>query len=300
MNGVLILDKPQGFTSFDAVALMRRLCREKKIGHTGTLDPMATGVLPVLLGSGTRAIPFLEDTDKEYEAEFALGIRTDTGDRTGQVVETSENAVSGDRLRAALPAFCGPIWQIPPMYSAVSVNGQRLYQLARQGKEIERPARPVNIFRLELLGYEEKTRTGRLRIRCSKGTYVRVLIEDIAKACGCVGCMTGLRRTVACGFPLSQAVSVEQMRALAEKGEAHTAIRPVESLFSSWGDVRVTAAQARRFQNGGALLRERLPHVLPTEMGRRRVYGPQGEFLGLGELREQEWAVLRLFPQREE
>ena len=300
MNGIILVDKPQDWTSHDVVAKLRGVLHERRIGHSGTLDPLATGLLVVFVGRATRAVEFAEADSKEYLAGLRLGVSTDTQDITGNVIAKCNALPDEAAVRETLCRFIGDIEQIPPMYSAVSVNGQRLYQLARQGKEIERPARPVNIFRLELLGYEEKTRTGQLRIRCSKGTYVRVLIEDIAKACGCVGCMTGLRRTVACGFPLSQAVSVEQMRVLAEKGEAHTAIRPVESLFSSWGDVRVTAAQARRFQNGGALLRERLPHVLPTEMGRRRVYGPQGEFLGLGELREQELAVLRLFPQREE
>ena len=213
MNGILILDKPQGFTSFDAVAVLRGLAREKKIGHTGTLDPMATGVLPVLLGRAAKALNFLPDTDKEYTAAFRLGERRDTGDITGQVVEESPAPVSQEALEAALPAFRGEILQVPPMYSAVSVGGKRLYELARKGLEVERQARPVTVSALELLSYDAQSREGRLRVACSKGTYIRVLIEDIAKAAGSCGTMTALRRVRACGFGEGDARSLEELKA---------------------------------------------------------------------------------------
>lgn len=298
MNGVLVLDKPEGFTSFDAVALMRRLCGERKAGHTGTLDPMATGVLPILLGSGTKAIPFLEDTEKEYEAAFSFGVRMDTGDRTGIPVAHSEKKVIKEELEKAMPAFRGDILQIPPMYSAVSVNGQRLYQLARKGVEVERAPRPVRVEELELLTFSEEEQTGRLRMRCSKGTYVRVLIEDLAAACGSVGHMTALRRVAACGFTLEQAVTVETMRTRAEEGTVQQIIRPVESLFEGLCAVKVSPAQSVRFQNGGALFTTRVPGCPKEDASRCRVYGPDQRFLGLGIVQAKEGvlAVLRLFP----
>lgn len=298
MNGVLVLDKPEGFTSFDAVALMRRLCGERKAGHTGTLDPMATGVLPILLGSGTKAIPFLEDTEKEYEAAFSFGVRMDTGDRTGTPVAHSEKKVTKEELEKALPAFRGDILQIPPMYSAVSVNGQRLYQLARKGVEVERAPRPVRVEELGLLSFSEEEQTGKLRMRCSKGTYVRVLIEDLAAACGSVGHMTALRRVAACGFTLEQAVTVETMRARAEEGTVQQVIRPVESLFEDLCAVKVSSAQSIRFQNGGALFITRVPGCPKEDATRCRVYGPNQRFLGLGVVQAEEGvlAVLRLFP----
>ena len=280
MNGIIILDKPQGFTSFDGVAVLRGLAHEKKIGHTGTLDPMATGVLPILLGRAAKALNFLPDTDKEYVASFRLGERRDTGDITGQVVEESPALVSQQALEAALPAFQGEILQVPPMYSAVSVNGKRLYELARKGLEVERQARPVTVSRLELLSYDPQSREGRLRVACSKGTYIRVLIEDIAKAAGSCGTMTALRRVRACGFGEGDARSLEELRALAAEGRLEEALRPVESLFAAYPAVWVSPAQATRFQNGGGLDLARLRKRPPE--GLCRVRSPQGTFLGLG------------------
>ena len=218
MDGVIILDKPQGFTSFDAVAVLRGLTKERKVWHTGTLDPMATGVLPILLGRAAKALNFLPDTDKEYVASFRLGERRDTGDITGEVVEQSPAPVALEALEAALPRFRGEILQVPPMYSAVSVGGKRLYELARKGLEVERPARPVTISRLELLSYDPQTKEGSLRVGCSKGTYIRVLIEDLARAAGSCGTMTALRRTSACGFSQEDAHSLEALKALAAEG----------------------------------------------------------------------------------
>ena len=282
MNGIIILDKPSGFTSFDAVAVLRGLSHQKKIGHTGTLDPMATGVLPILLGRAAKALNFLPDTDKEYVASFRLGERRDTGDITGEVVERSPAPVALEALEAALPQFRGEILQVPPMYSAVSVGGKRLYELARKGLEVERPARPVTISRLELLSYDPQTKEGSLRVGCSKGTYIRVLIEDLARAAGSCGTMTALRRTSACGFSQEDAHSLEALKALAAEGRLEEALLPVEGLFALYPAVRVSPAQATRFQNGGGLDLTRLRGV--PEGGLCRVKSPQGLFLGLGQV----------------
>lgn len=282
MNGIIILDKPSGFTSFDAVAVLRGLSHQKKIGHTGTLDPMATGVLPILLGRAAKALNFLPDTDKEYVASFRLGERRDTGDITGEVVEQSPAPVALEALEAALPRFRGEILQVPPMYSAVSVGGKRLYELARKGLEVDRPARPVTISRLELLSYDPQTKEGSLRVGCSKGTYIRVLIEDLARAAGSCGTMTALRRTSACGFSQEDAHSLEALKALAAEGRLEEALLPVEGLFALYPAVRVSPAQATRFQNGGGLDLARLRGV--PEGGLCRVKSPQGLFLGLGQV----------------
>lgn len=298
MTGVLILDKPAEFTSFDAVAVCRRLCHERKIGHTGTLDPMATGVLPLLLGKATRAASLLEDTDKEYEAGFQLGVSTDTEDSTGKVLATSDTPVSKEALEALLPRFRGEIMQVPPMYSAVSKDGKRLYELARKGIEVEREARPVTIYRLELTGYDEKTREGTLRVSCSKGTYIRTLIADLAKAAGSLGVMTALRRTHACGFTLADAVTLDEARALSEAGTLEEKLRPVESLFIHLPEVAVSPAQAVRFQNGGQLDLSRIARFRrekPEEGQAFRVKGEDGAFLGLGKIEKQQMAILKLF-----
>ena len=283
MDGVIILDKPQGFTSFDAVAVLRGLAKERKVGHTGTLDPMATGVLPLLLGRAAKAADLLPDTDKEYAARFRLGERRDTGDVTGKIVEKKEGLVSREALEQALAGFVGEIWQVPPMYSAVSVNGQRLYQLARQGIEVERPARRVVISRLELAEYDPAAGEGALRVECSKGTYIRTLIEDMAKAAGSCGTMTALRRVRACGFSEGEALPLDRLKELAGAGELETVLRPVEALFTEYPAVAVSPAQAVRFSNGGSLdmARLRLPRIALPQGQRLRVFGPGQRFLGL-------------------
>ncbi len=300
MTGVLILDKPADFTSFDAVAVCRRLCHERKIGHTGTLDPMATGVLPLLLGKATRAASLLEDTDKEYEAGFRLGLSTDTEDSTGKVLETSDTPVSRELLESLLPRFRGEIMQVPPMYSAVSKDGKRLYELARKGIEVERDARPVTIFKLELTEYHEETREGKLTVSCSKGTYIRTLIADLAKAAGSLGVMTALRRTKACGFTLADAITLDEAKALSEAGTLEEKLRPVESLFVHLPAITVSGAQAARFGNGGQLDLKRIPAFRkqnPPDGEIVRVRGEKGEFLGLGQVQaEKGWlAILKLF-----
>ena len=258
MNGVIILDKPQDFTSFDAVAVMRGLAKERKIGHTGTLDPMATGVLPLLLGRAAKAADLLPDTAKEYRAAFRFGERTDTGDVTGKTVETDSRAVSRNSLDLALDGFRGQISQIPPMYSAVSVHGKRLYELARKGIEVEREARKIYIEKLVLEAYSPENREGVLRVACSKGTYIRTLIEDIAKSVGTCGVMTGLRRVRACGFQETEAHTLEELRELAAQGALRQVLLPIDRVFGEYPAVRTSPAQALRFCNGGSLSMDRL------------------------------------------
>lgn len=298
MNGLLILDKPAGFTSFDAVAVLRGLTREKKIGHTGTLDPMATGVLPLLLGCATRANALLPDTDKEYEAGFRLGIATDTQDTTGKIVAESGHGATAEEVESALGAFRGDILQVPPMVSAVSVGGKRLYDLARQGIEVERSPRPVTISRLELLSYEESARSGTLRVACSKGTYIRTLCADLGEALHTYGAMSSLRRTRASGFTLSDCVTLPQARDLAAQGRLKERILPVETLFSGMPAVAVSPAQAVRFRNGGALDVDRTALRCKPPAGGAvfRVKDQEGVFLGLGRAEDGQLRVLRLFP----
>lgn len=301
MDGVIVIDKPQGFTSFDVVAVMRRLCRQKKIGHTGTLDPMATGVLPLLLGKATRAASLLDDTDKEYCAGFRLGVSTDTQDSTGKTLQESTAPVTREQLEAVLPVFRGDILQVPPMYSAVQKDGRRLYDLARQGIEVEREPRPITIYKLELNEYDEQSRSGSLTVRCSKGTYIRTVCADIGDRLGVFGTMTSLRRTIASGFSLADTVTLEQAKELSQSGELSQRVLPVECLFQNRPALRVSEAQARRFLNGGGLSLERteLPSGGRDDGAVYRVYSPEQVFLGLGEvsLLKQELSVLRLFTE---
>lgn len=300
MNGVIIVDKPQNFTSFDVVAVMRGLAKEKKIGHTGTLDPMATGVLPLLLGRAAKGLDLLPDKEKEYRAEFLLGQRYDTGDITGTLTARSDSPVPRARLEQAMAGFRGDIQQVPPMYSAVSVGGKRLYQLARKGLEVERPPRAVHIALLELEAYDEAARRGSLRVGCSQGTYIRTLIEDIAQAAGTVGTMTALRRTKACGFSAEEALPLERLRELSGSGALESVLRPVECLFAGYARAAVSEAQSRRFLNGGGLDLRRLRLEAEPEPGQMfRVYGPQGEFLGLAraDIARMELAFVKRFAE---
>lgn len=297
MDGIIVIDKPQEFTSFDVVAVMRRVCGQKKIGHTGTLDPMATGVLPLLLGCATRAEPLLDDSSKEYEASFRLGFSTDTEDVSGQVTAESSVKVDEETLLKTIPQFRGNIFQIPPMYSAVHKDGKRLYELARQGIEVEREKRPVTISRLELLAFDETQQEGRIVVACSKGTYIRTLCADLAAACGTLGVMSSLRRTKAAGFGLSDSIPLAQARELSRQ-EISARLFPVDTLFRARPSISVTSAQAVRFSNGGALSLQRTGIPSNCQNGDQfRIYTPDRRFLGLGcvDLPKQELRVFRLF-----
>ncbi len=298
MNGLIVLDKPEGFTSFDAVAVMRKITHEKKIGHTGTLDPMATGVLPILLGRGTKCADLLPDTDKEYVASFKLGVKSDTLDSTGKILEENYGKITREALESALENFRGEIEQIPPMYSAVQVGGVRLYDLARKGIEVEREARKINISLLRLESFDENSGEGKLTVRCSKGTYIRTLIDDIARSLSlCGGIMTALRRTRACGFDIKDALTLDELKALSENNEIESVIKPLDGLFNGYRRVNVSAAQMNRYLNGGELSLDRLHLKFGTDGERIRVYSPDGKlFLGLGlaELAENRLNILKI------
>lgn len=282
MTGIILLDKPEGITSFGAVARVRRICGEKKCGHTGTLDPMATGVLTIMLGGATRFCELLPSHDKAYIASFRLGTVTDTLDITGKVLETREVNATAEQVKEKIKDFVGDISQLPPMYSAVSVGGQRLYDLARRGIEVERKAREVTVFSIEMLGENEQAGEYTIRVECSSGTYIRSLIADLGEALGCGAVMTALRRTKANGFEISQAVTLEQLAEKAEKGGLDSVLIPVDKALEEYPCVKVSEAQAKRFRNGGELDLQRLK-CLKT-LGFFRVYDPEDNFIGLGEI----------------
>ncbi len=282
MTGIILLDKPKDITSFGAVARVRRICGEKKCGHTGTLDPMATGVLTIMLGGATRFCELLPSHDKAYIASFRLGTVTDTLDITGKVLETREVSVNAEQVREKIKDFIGDISQLPPMYSAVSVNGQRLYDLARQGIEVERKAREVTVFSIDIINENEQAGEYTIGVECSSGTYIRTLIADLGEALGCGAVMTDLRRTKANGFDISQAVTLEQLAQAAENGELGDVIIPVDKALEEYPVIKVTAAQAKRFRNGGELDLQRLKY--PRMLGFFRVYDPENNFIGLGEI----------------
>ena len=281
--GLLVMDKPQGFTSFDLCAKLRGILHQKHIGHTGTLDPMATGVMVVLLGNAARASELLPEHDKRYTAGFRLGEITDTLDSTGTLLETHTCSAAFADIEKTLADFSGDIMQLPPMYSAVHVGGQRLYKLARQGIEVERTPRPVTISRLELLAYNDSTHEGTLDIECSKGTYIRSLIDDIGRALGCGGIMTSLRRTCASGYTLEQAHTIEEVAQAAADGDIEKLLLPVDGALSSMQRCEISAAQAVRYRNGGGLSLDRLGDFSGSEGERIRVYS-DGVFIGIGRI----------------
>ena len=283
MNGIIVIDKENGYTSFDVVAKMRRICGEKKIGHTGTLDPMATGVLPILIGNATKAQSLLPESDKEYEATFSFGITTDTLDITGKVLSQTESNVKSEDLEAVLPQFRGDIMQLPPMYSAVSKDGVRLYELARKGLVTEREARPITVYKLDLLNFDEQLQSAKILVKFSKGTYIRSICDDIGQARGCGAVMTSLRRVTACGYTLDDAITLEKAKELSENGMLEEYLRPTESVFACYPSVKVTEAQAVRFKNGGGLMLSRTDVDDNSENGAYyRVYNSSDVFLGLG------------------
>ncbi len=298
MTGIICLDKQEHMTSFSAVARTRRITGEKKAGHAGTLDPMATGILPVLLGGATRFMEFLPVHDKGYRARIQLGMTTDTLDTTGAVLTRSGVRVSKAQVEQALGAFRGDILQVPPMYSALSKNGVRLYELARRGEEVERQARPVTIYRLELTEFDGQTQECTLNVLCSKGTYIRSLADDLGRMLGCGAVMSGLRRTYAAGFSLEDCVTLDALSELAQQGKLSQCMIPLERALAAYPSLSVTQAQAVRFANGGALDADRLRFAEKRD-GLFRVYSPDERFLGLGELlpEERELKVRRVLQE---
>ena len=270
-SGILIVDKPAGWTSMDVCAKLRGIFHEKRVGHGGTLDPMATGVLPVFMGRATRAVEFAEKSDKEYVAGLKLGVITNTQDTSGEVLEERPVSIAGGELEAALEKFRGDLLQVPPMYSAIKINGKKLYELARKGREVERPARPVTIKCLEIVDQQGNS-LYTIRVRCSKGTYIRTLCHDLGQALDCGGCMASLRRTMAAGFTLEDAVTLEQVQA----AEAPAALLlPVDRLFPDRKKLVLPSAVEKKIRNG-------MTAVLPElDQGEYRVYSQDGTFLAV-------------------
>lgn len=274
MNGIVIVDKPRDWTSQDVTARLRRVFNTRRIGHGGTLDPMATGVLPVFVGRATRAVEFFEHAEKVYETRLRLGIDTDTEDITGTVLAEKPVQVTDEQVEAALAAFRGEISQIPPMYSAIKIGGQKLYDLARKGQTVERPARTVVIHELTLLAWEGDTL--RLRVHCSKGTYIRTLCRDIGESLGCGGCMAELRRVSAGRFTLADAVPLETLLA-AENPETY--LLSMDALFRDYPAVTLTENQEKRCRNGNDF-------SVKYPDGRYRAYGKDGAFLMLAQVEQ--------------
>ena len=283
MNGIVIIDKPAGWTSQDVTARLRRVFGTRRIGHGGTLDPMATGVLPVFVGRATRGVEFFEHAEKTYETELLLGVATDTEDTTGTVLTRREVSVTPGQLAAVLERFRGEIMQIPPMYSALKVNGQKLCDLARKGRQVERQPRPVTVHELTLLSREGDTL--HLRVRCSKGTYIRTLCADIGEALGCGGCMQALRRTQAGEYTIAEAVPLQQ---LLEAAEPEIYLRDVDTMFRGYPAVKLTVNQEKRCRNGNAF-------SVSLPGGTYRAYSQSGEFLMLAKVKDGVMSTIKSF-----
>ena len=283
MNGIIIVDKPADWTSQDVVSKLRGVFQTRRIGHGGTLDPMATGVLPVFVGRATRGVEFFEHAEKTYEAALQLGLTTDTEDITGNVLEEKPVSVTQEQFLTALDAFRGEIQQIPPMYSALKVNGQKLYELARKGKEVERKARTITIHQLDCLDFSGNT--AKIRVRCSKGTYIRTLCKDIGEALGCGGCMAALRRIAAGAYPIEQAIPLADLVAAEDPGKY---LLPVDSMFTQYEAVKLTPNQEKRCRNGGAF-------TIDLPNGTYRAYSQSGEFLMLAKADEKVMSTIKSF-----
>ena len=272
MNGIVIVDKPQDWTSQDVTARLRRVFNTRRIGHGGTLDPMATGVLPVFVGRGTRGVEFFEHAEKTYETVLRLGLTTDTEDVWGETLEEKSVEFTTEKLDAVLESFRGEILQVPPMYSALKVNGQKLCDLARKGKEVERKPRPITIHELTLLEVTENTL--RLRVKCSKGTYIRTLCKDIGEALGCGGCMAALRRVTAGEYTIEESVPLQ---VLLDTENPQQYLRSVDTMFRNYPEIKLTANQEKRCRCGNSF-------SVKMEDGTYRAYGKDGEFLMLAKV----------------
>jgi len=283
MNGIVIIDKPAEWTSQDVVSKLRGVLHTKRIGHGGTLDPMATGVLPVFVGRATRGVEFFEHAEKTYETVLRLGLTTTTEDITGTVLEEKEVRVTEAQFLQALAQFRGEIQQIPPMYSALKINGQKLCDLARKGKEVERKPRTITIHRLECLSFDGQT--ARLSVTCSKGTYIRTLCKDIGEKLGCGGCMESLRRTAAGTYSIEEAVPLAR---LVESSDPESYLRPVDTMFTQYDAVTLTANQEKRCRNGNSF-------SLALPDGTYRTYSQTGEFLMLAKVESGIMSTIKSF-----
>lgn len=286
LNGIMLIDKPCDWTSHDVVGKLRGILHERRIGHSGTLDPMATGLLVVFVGRATRAVEFAEADSKEYIAGLRLGISTDTQDITGNTLKSSNSLPSKAELEQALSAFKGEISQIPPMYSAIKVGGRKLYELARRGESVERKPRMVTIDKLEIVGENDGDYV--LDVVCSKGTYIRTLCNDIGDTLGCGGCMSSLRRVKAGAFSIEKAHTIDEIQAAADNGGLDEIIIPVDRLFSAYPELTVRDTAEKKLRNGNVI-------KLAAPNGTYRVYTETGGFLLLGEASDNKLKTIKSF-----
>lgn len=282
MNGIIIVDKPQNYTSFDVIAILRKKFNQKKIGHMGTLDPMATGVLPVLLGDTAKFQIFTENKDKEYIAKMEFGLTTDTLDSTGNILSTSNQKVTEKNFLKTIQGFLGKIKQIPPMFSAIKQNGKKLCDLARKGIEVERKEREVDIKNIDVISFDEKTQTAVVKVRCSAGTYIRTLCSDIGNVLGCGATMTELRRTESNGFKESDSITLGEIEKYSTEEIKNNYIFPTEYLFKNFKKICISKAQKTRFKNGGALSIERIFINFSVKDKEIIQICCENEFVGLG------------------
>ena len=277
MNGIILIDKPQGWTSHDVVGKLRGILHERRIGHSGTLDPLATGLLVVFIGRATRAVEFAEADRKEYIAGLRLGMNTDTQDITGRIISKETDIPDEPEVRIAIERFRGELEQIPPMYSAVKIGGKKLYELARKGESIERKPRHITIFGLEITGRSDNDYI--LDVVCSKGTYIRTLCHDIGAALGCGGCMSSLRRTKSGVFSVDNAYTIADIQEAADRREEEKLLLPIDTLFAGYTKLSVDADSEKKLKNG-CIINTSSPD------GRFRVYSEDGEFLLLGDVKD--------------
>ncbi len=291
-DGIILINKPAGFTSFDVVAKMRGILKTKRLGHAGTLDPMATGVLPVFVGRATLACDILPNHDKRYIAGFKLGLTTTTEDISGEVLTQTKSLATREDVLMALKNFEGEISQIPPMYSAVKINGKRLYDLAREGIEVERKPRKITVFEIKLLEFNEQTGEGKIEVFVSKGTYIRTICSDLGKSLGVGAVMTSLVRTSAAGFGLNNCITLDEAQALSDQNIIEEKIFPIETAFESYPKITLSEKHTRLFLNGVKL-------TLPRQDGVLRVYSYDNVFLGLGYFEENLLRIKKLFLTKE-
>lgn len=287
-NGIIGVNKPKGWTSFDVIAKLRGILRIKRLGHAGTLDPMATGVLPVFVGKATKACDIIPDVRKVYQAGFKFGVSTDTEDVTGNVLSSSDKSVGRCELEECIKKFTGDIMQIPPMYSAVKVGGKKLYEIARAGKTIEREARKIHIDSISVKEYNEQTREGSLIIDCEKGTYVRTVISDMGNALGCGGIMTSLVRTYSGGIDISECYTLEEINDICQQGRLSEILIPCDKPFEGYDPVKLSERITKLYKNGVKLRPEQVGFKKAKD-GIFRVYGYDDEFIGTGYFKDDEF-----------
>lgn len=297
INGVINVYKEQGYTSHDVVAKLRGILKQKKIGHTGTLDPMAEGVLPVCLGKATKLCDMLTDKDKTYEGVLLLGVSTDTQDTSGTVLKESEILVTLEQIKQAIFSFVGDYDQIPPMYSALKVNGKKLYELARAGIEIERKSRRIQIHQLDILEISEDLSEVKMVISCSKGTYIRTLCHDIGEMLGCGGCMKQLKRTKVSRFLVQDSLTLAQIETLLSEEKLMEQVVRIEDMFAHFPKVIVAEEYTKLIHNGNKFTMDQCDIIVGQEVLQSsvRVYDYEDNFIGIFEYKEEEYLPVKMF-----